>query len=94
MNGRIDDERAIGRAEGNLASKMDGDTVMMSIANGKYYNLGQVGGRIWELIEQPLTIGEIVGTLTEEYEIDAALCELQVRTFLANLAEEGLVVNG
>ena len=28
---------------------MDGEKVMLSINNGKYYNLGEIGGDIWEL---------------------------------------------
>ena len=34
---------------------MDGEKVMLSIEKGKYYNLGLLGGVIWELIESPIT---------------------------------------
>ncbi|MFC4811412.1 lasso peptide biosynthesis PqqD family chaperone [Paenibacillus sp. GCM10023250] len=90
----INENQSFCRAEGNLASNMDGDTVMMSIASGKYYNLGQIGGRIWDLIEQPLTLNKIVAILCEEYEVEDNLCAEHVRIFLAHLLEEGLVTNG
>jgi len=32
--------------EGNIVSNMDGEKVMLSIKNGKYYNLGEIGGFI------------------------------------------------
>lgn len=79
------------QSEGNLVSDMDGEKVMLSIENGKYYNLGQIGGRIWELIATPVTIPSMVEQLVVEYEIEQDVCEQQVNTFLQQLASEGLV---
>lgn len=79
------------QSEGFLVSDMDGEKVMLSIENGKYYNLGRIGGRIWELISSPVTISNMVDQLVLEYEIEPELCEQQVRLFLKQLATEGLV---
>jgi len=77
--------------EGNLVSNMNEEKVMMSIQNGKYYNLGRVGGRIWELVEQPLTIRDIADQLVAEYEIDRETCENQVTAFVLRMLNEGLL---
>ena len=79
------------QSEGFLVSDMDGEKVMLSIENGKYYNLGRIGGRIWELISSPVTISNMVDQLVMEYEIEPELCEQRVRLFLKQLATEGLV---
>lgn len=79
------------QSEGFLVSDMAGEKVMLSIENGKYYNLGQIGGRIWELIASPITIAGMVEQLVTEYEIGPEACEQQVHTFLQKLAAEGLV---
>ncbi len=79
------------QSEGFLVSDMDGEKVMLSIENGKYYNLGRIGGRIWELISSPVTISNMVDQLVMEYEIEPELCEQQVQIFLKQLATEGLV---
>ena len=34
---------------GNIVSDMGGEKVMMSINNGKYYNLGEIGGRYLDI---------------------------------------------
>ncbi|WP_336788239.1 lasso peptide biosynthesis PqqD family chaperone [Paenibacillus sp. MMO-177] len=81
------------RAEGFLVSDMGGEKVMMSIQSGKYYNLGQTGGAIWEHLAEPTTADEIVNKLCEEYEIDKDACLRQVSAFLQQLAEQGLIVN-
>ncbi|NEW07135.1 lasso peptide biosynthesis PqqD family chaperone [Paenibacillus sp. SYP-B3998] len=84
-------EHIVVQNEGNLVSNMDGEKVMLSIASGKYYNLGVTGGRIWELIELPKSVEEIVATLESEFDIEASLCEEQVRSFLELLSKEGLI---
>ncbi|MBD0379748.1 lasso peptide biosynthesis PqqD family chaperone [Paenibacillus sedimenti] len=88
---QIASNQRIAQNEGNLVSNMDGEKVMLSIKSGKYYNLGSTGGRIWELIETPATLQQIVETLSAEYEIEASVCEEQVRTFLTSLSKEGLI---
>lgn len=82
----------VSQAKGNLASQMGGETVMMSIESGKYYNLGEIGGRIWESIAAPVSISELVTKLTEEYDVSTEDCTSQVISFLDHLASEKLVV--
>lgn len=77
--------------QGNIVSDMDGDKVMMNIKNGKYYNLGPIGGRIWELLAQPKSAQDIVTTLMAEYEVEQAQCEEHVGAFLKHLMDEKLV---
>jgi hypothetical protein len=82
------------QAEGNLVSNMDDEKVMMSIQSGKYYNLGQVGGRIWDLIELPTSVEQLIEKLTVEFEIEQEECEKQVITFLQHLRNEQLIKMG
>ncbi len=77
--------------EGNVVSDMDGEKVMLSVRNGKYYNLGEVGGLIWELLNEPKSIEELVDRLTEEYDVSREECEIQVRSFLDLLRKEELI---
>lgn len=77
--------------EGNMVSDMDGEKVMLSVHNGKYYNLGEVGGLIWELLEGPKSIKELVDRLIEEYDVSREECESQVHSFLELLIKEELI---
>lgn len=74
-----------------MTADMNGSTVMMDILTGKYYNLGQVGGRIWELLEQPISVGALVDRLTEEYSVSRSQCLEETMPFLRSLVERGLV---
>ncbi|CAM4238189.1 metallophosphoesterase [Bacillus wiedmannii] len=83
--------QCVAQVKGNVVSDMDGEKVMLSIKNGKYYNLGKMGGVIWERIEKPIPVTELVTTLISEYEVEQLQCEGQVLSFLEMLLEEGLV---
>ncbi|XEC96246.1 lasso peptide biosynthesis PqqD family chaperone [Paenibacillus tarimensis] len=84
-------DQMIVQAGENLVSDMNGEKVMMSVQTGKYYNMGQVGGRIWELIATPVTANHVIETLLSEYKIGRADCEEQVLSFLNALYEQQLV---
>lgn len=79
------------QSDGYLVSEMNGEKIMLSIENGKYYNLGQLGGRVWELMASPVSIKDMVKQLVTEYEIEPGDCEQQVCNFLQKLAAEGLI---
>ncbi|MFJ7974850.1 lasso peptide biosynthesis PqqD family chaperone [Peribacillus sp. NPDC096379] len=81
----------ISQLEGNIVSDMDGETVMLSVHNGKYYNLGAIGGVIWELIKDSISIEELITTLQSQYDVEQTECEEQVHSFLDQLLEEGLI---
>ena len=88
------DTTVLSRREGLMTADMNGSAVMMDIMSGKYYNLGEVGGRIWEMLEEPMTLGALVQKLTDEYDVSAERCRSDMLPFLNTLIERGLLVAG
>lgn len=84
-------EHTIAQKPGQIVSNMGDEKVMLSIENGKYYNLGAIGGEIWELIMDPVTVEHVVEQLLERYEIEKQTCAEQVQHFLNDLLKEGLI---
>ncbi|MFB9325040.1 lasso peptide biosynthesis PqqD family chaperone [Paenibacillus aurantiacus] len=84
------DDRIV-QEPGNIVSDMDGETVMLSIERGKYYNFSEVGGSIWQAVRQPSTVREVVAAIMAEYEVDEQECRLEVVAYLEKLLAEGLV---
>jgi hypothetical protein len=74
-----------------VAAEADQDLIMVSIATGYYYGLSNVAREIWDAIERPKKVSDLVHDLTTVYHIDAASCEDQTLSFLNALLEEGLV---
>jgi Coenzyme PQQ synthesis protein D (PqqD) len=88
---KISLESMIVQNSGNIASDMDGEKVLMNIKNSKYYNLGKLGGVIWDLIESPTQVTKLISTLMSEYEVEQNECERQVMNFLDLLYKENLI---
>ncbi|OXM85212.1 lasso peptide biosynthesis PqqD family chaperone [Paenibacillus rigui] len=79
------------QAKGNIVSDMGGEKVMLSVHNGKYYNLGEVGGTIWDCLAVPASVQEVVSALMSEYQVEQGECEQQVVSFMEHLLEEKLI---
>jgi len=91
MNKTVKINDVVSQVEGNIVSDMDGEKVMLSIQNGKYYNLGEVGGVIWECIKEPTSIHHLVDSLITQFDVEVNECRIQVIEFLNQLVEEGLI---
>ena len=74
-----------------IAAEADQDLVMVSIANGSYYGVSDVAREIWEAIEQPKKISDLIDDLTATYNVDRSSCEEQTLSFLENLLSEHLL---
>ncbi|WP_227394758.1 lasso peptide biosynthesis PqqD family chaperone [Jeotgalibacillus aurantiacus] len=81
----------VSQQPGHMVSDMNGEKVMLSIQNGKYYNLGSIGGEIWTLMSSPITVSGMVDELTIRYEVERAQCEKEVLHFINELLKENLI---
>ena len=76
---------------GQLSADLEGETVILHLESGIYYGLSNVGARIWELIQEPQTVGYVRDSLVEEYDVDATQCERDVMALLGDLLDQRLV---
>lgn len=83
MNG----DSVIARRDGWLAASIDQDLVMMHPKGSFYLNLSGTGGRIWELLERPLTIMELCQALCRDYAVQPDVAYSEVVTFLTKLLQ-------
>jgi len=90
----ITTDTVIRQIEEIVASDIDGETVMMSIENGEYYGLDDIGSRIWELIEKPVKVSNLIDTLLERFDVDRGTCEKDVLKFLNDLNGDNILVVG
>ena len=79
--GNISLNQSVAQVKGNIVSDMGGEKVMLSVKNGKYYNLGEIGGDIWDFIEGQITVNQLIATLMVKYDVEQIQCEEQVFPF-------------
>jgi len=87
----LDSATLIVRSPDQVSGDLDGKVVLLSIENGEYYNMNEVGSRIWALLEKPVTVGALVGQLVSEFEVDQATCEKEALEFLHQLQADKLL---
>lgn len=90
-NQKVSLSHEVVQGKGNIVSDMGGEKVMLSVSKGKYYNLGEMGGEIWDLMQRPIEVRQMVSTLMSCYEVCQMECEEQIISFLTSLLEEGLI---
>ena len=74
-----------------LAARVGADVVMMSAAEGAYLRLNGVGGRVWELIEEPRSRDDLYAALIVEYDVAPNDCRQAVDELLAKLVKRRAV---
>jgi predicted RND superfamily exporter protein len=79
------------RKQDQLFSEIDGEVVMLSIENSEYYGMDKVGSRIWQLIEKPVSLNQLIGILLDEYEVTEEQCTEDTLKFIDQLMEKELV---
>ena len=86
----LDTKLLLGRD--HVATSIGDETAVMSIKRGRYYAVGLVAERVWQMLETPATPREIIERLMDEYDIAPEQCGREVDAFLNELIAEGLVV--
>jgi hypothetical protein len=74
-----------------MASEIAGETVILGLTAGRYYGLGAVGARVWQLIQSPTAIRDVARTLVSEYEVTPEQCESDVLALVQKMVDAGLV---
>ena len=85
------DSTMISRSTSVLTAEVDGEIVMMSIEQGRYFGLDDIGSDIWKRIEQPCSFAALVEALAADYDADRATIEADVTALLTQMVEQDVV---
>jgi hypothetical protein len=73
-------------------SRMVGDeTVILELESGTYLGLDPVGTRVWALVSEGKTFGEICDLMVDEYEVEREQLQGDIEAFVTDLARHRLV---
>jgi hypothetical protein len=67
------------------------EAAILNMKDGVYYGLNPVGARIWNLIQNPLKVKEILEVLVDEYDVDEETCQTDLMELLNQLLEKELI---
>lgn len=78
-------------ARDQVSAELEGEAVILGLADGVYYGLDGVGALVWERLREPRSVAELVGAVTAAFDVDAETAERDLLALLRELAERGLV---
>ncbi|HZI40858.1 MAG TPA: PqqD family peptide modification chaperone [Gemmatimonadaceae bacterium] len=85
-------DTAVRASQQQVSCDVADEAVLLSLRDGEYYGLNEVGASIWRLIQQPRTVLELRDALLEEYsDIESDECERRVVGFLTEMISLKLV---
>lgn len=92
MNNReINMDSVVSRASDVVFSKLDDELLAIDAQAGYCYSMNETAGRIWELIDVPVTVDELCSQLRGEFSVDELVCQNEVIVLLGNLLDSGLI---
>lgn len=78
-------------APDQVSAEVEGEAVILSLADGVYYGLDGVGALVWELLREPRAVADLRDAVMDQFEVDAATAQRDLLALLAELAERRLV---
>lgn len=82
----------IARNKGILANRVGDEVVMMDMEKGKYFGVNKTGSYIWQLLEQPATLGELCERLVADFGISTEQCTTEVKAFVEQMQKEEIII--
>jgi len=71
--------------------KLDDETVVVHLGTSKIHHTNPTGSRVWEMVQEGRSVGEMVQTLQSEFKASPADIERDVAEFLEALERENVV---
>ena len=79
------------RKSNNLSSGIDNEVVILNVDKGEYNGLDEIGSDIWNQLETPLVLDDLILRMMGKYNVDESRCTRDIKEFIAELEDAGLI---
>ena len=92
----ISDAQVFVRSRSVVSRVVAGETLIVPVRGNvgdlaSIYSFNETGSLIWKLLDTPRMVGEVVGGVADEYQIDTEQVRLDVLRFLGEMRGVGLI---
>lgn len=74
-----------------LSAEVDGEVVLMSVEQGRYFGLDAIGADVWRRIGSPVRVSDLCVALAADYDGASDVIERDVLDLLRRMAGRGLI---
>jgi hypothetical protein len=90
------DAQVLVRSRAVVSRVVAGETLIVPVRGkvgdlASIYSFNETGSLIWKLLDTPRTVGEVVGAVAEEYQVDTEQVRQDVLRFLGEMRAVGLI---
>ncbi len=87
----LDPTSLVVASRSQVSSEIRGEVVILELAQGAYYGLGDVGATIWKLLAEPRTVTELRDAVVAEFDVEPSRCERDLLSLIDEMHRGGLV---
>jgi hypothetical protein len=84
--------RQVVKAPDVLLQDLEGEAVLLNLANGQYYGLDETSYAMYKTLISSSSVQAAYESLLQEYEVAPAQLQSDLEQFLVHLLENGLLV--
>lgn len=73
------------------SSEIGDELALLDPKSGQYFTLNQTGSAVWQCLDTPRSMEDLVRTVTEKFDIDSSECENDIKELIIQLSDAGLI---
>ena len=86
--------QTITKSSDQVSCDLEGEVAVLQLGSGRYYGLDGVGLLLWQCLDAPSTVQELVRAVVDSFEVSVEVATTDVVSFIEELHEQGLVQVG
>ncbi len=71
---------------------MGDELVMMDASQGQYFGLNAIANLIWQLLEAPKSVDELVKVLTQQFDVSELQCRQDTELLIQQLLDKKVIL--
>ncbi|MDH7972653.1 PqqD family protein [Sphingomonas sp. AR_OL41] len=87
----LDGDSMIARRATLIAAQIEEQAMLMDLESGAMFQLNRTAARIWDLVEAPRTLADLVATLAQRFPDAGDTLRDDVAAFVAQMRDTGLL---
>ncbi len=87
----ITKDSIVSLSKDQISCDLAGEAVILNFKDSTYYGLDNIGTFIWNNIQDPKKVEEIIDSVLCEYDVNKAQCENDLLILLNDLKTKGLI---
>jgi hypothetical protein len=78
-------------ASHHFSCDLEAEAAILNLKTGVYHGLNPVGAAIWQMLEKPISVRELLEAMLAQFEVERDACQIDLMRLLNELNKRGLI---